>query len=249
MVQYKTEAIILRLAKYREADALVTLLTKERGKITAVAKSVYKPTSTLRGGVQPYSISEMMLDAGRSTLHTLIQSEYMEMLVPLRQRYEAMALGAYWAELLETFAQEEMADDDLYQLAKAGFLGLAVNGGMLMGRVLEIRLIAQQGLRPDFGICCRCGGAADPGKYAWLSPGEGGFLCQTCAAQAKGAIRVSPGTPGLWQGLENLSLDKLTRVSLTEWQLDELGIVLKHWIMSHAGRPMKTWPILPGNQY
>ena len=110
MVQYKTEAIVLRLRKYREADALVTLLTRERGKVACVAKGIYKPSSKLRGGVQPFSIDEMMLDEGRSSLHTLIQSDCMEMLLPLRQSFEGMTLAAYWAELLENFSQEEMAD-------------------------------------------------------------------------------------------------------------------------------------------
>ncbi|MCL1849646.1 MAG: DNA repair protein RecO [Clostridiales bacterium] len=244
MVQYKTEAVVLRLIKYRDSDALVTLLTRERGKISAVAKGVYKPASSLRGGVQPYSISEMMLDAGRSTLHTLIQSDCLEMLLPLRQRYEALALGAYWAELLDSFAQEELADEELFQLAKAGFLGLAVNASLLMGRVLEIRLIAQQGLRPDFGTCCRCGRPTGKDTSAWFSTGEGGFLCSLCANQARGVVRVSPAAPSLWQGLENLPLDKLGRATLTRSQLDELGDILRQWIVNHTGRPMKTWPLI-----
>jgi DNA repair protein RecO (recombination protein O) len=244
MVQYKTEAIVLRLRKYKEADALVTLLTRERGKITGIAKGIYKPTSKLRGGVQPFSINEMMLDAGRSTLHTLIQSDCVEMLLPMRQSYEAIALGAYWAELLENFGQEELADEELYQLAKVGFLGLAVNAGVLMSRVLEIRLIAQQGLRPDFSYCCRCGGVIGKEKVNWFSSGEGGFLCRACAENAGGATGVSPSAAGLWQGLENLSLDKLSRVTVTGSQMDELGRVLKQWILRHTGRPMKTWPMI-----
>jgi DNA repair protein RecO (recombination protein O) len=186
----------------------------------------------------------MLLDAGRSTLHTLIQSECKEMLLPLRQNYEAMAFGAYWAELLENFGQEELADDSLYQLAKAGFLGLAVNAGPLMGRVLEIRLIEQQGLKPDFAACCDCGRPLGKEKGCFFSAGGGGFLCGACAKASSGYIRVSPAVPGLWQGLENLALDKLGRLSLTDHQMEELGKVLKQWIVSQTGRPLKTWPMI-----
>jgi DNA repair protein RecO (recombination protein O) len=244
MVQYKTEAIVLRLRKYREADALATLLTRERGKVTAVAKGVYKPSSSLRGAVQPYSINEMMLDAGRSTLQTLIQSDCVEMLLPMRQNYEAMAYGAYWAELLENFGQEELADDGLYQLAKAGFIGLAVNAGRLMGMVLEVRLIGQQGLRPDFAYCCHCGKPLGKEKGCFFSGSEGGFLCGPCSKTVPGNVRVSPVVPGLWQGLENLTMDKLDRLSVTNQQMEELGNVLRQWIARHTGRPMKTWPLI-----
>ena len=244
MVQYKTEAIVLRLRKYREADALATLLTRERGKVTGVAKGVYKPSSTLRSGVQPYSINNMMLDAGRSTLHTLIQSESVEMLLPIRQNYEAMAFGAYWSELLENFSQEDLADDGLYQLAKAGFLGLALHAGPLMARALETRLIEQQGLKPDFVLCCHCGSPLGKEKAGWFSPGEGGFLCGSCSKEATGYIRISPAVPGLWQGLENLALDKLDRLSVTDKLLEELGKILRQWITYHTGWPMKTWPMI-----
>ncbi|MCL2120864.1 MAG: DNA repair protein RecO [Clostridiales bacterium] len=244
MVQYKTEAIVLRLRKYREADALVTLFTRERGRISAVARGIYKPVSKLRGGVQPFSVNEMMLDAGRSTLHTLIQSECTEILLPMRQSYEAMTLGSYWAELLENFGQEEMADEALYQLAKAGFLGLALDPGLLMCRTLEIRLIGQQGLRPDFALCCRCGGPIGKDKVSWFTPSEGGFLCGSCAKAGRGASSLSPAVPGLWEGLESIALDKLKRVRVTGVQLDELGNALRLWILWHTGRPMKTWPMM-----
>jgi len=244
MVKYKTEGIVLRLQKYREADALVTLLTKERGKVTGVAKGIYKPTSKLRGGVQPYSINDLMLDAGRSTLHTIVQSECLEILLPLRQSYEGMAYGAYWAELIENFGQEELVDDDLYHLAKVGFIGLALNAGALMGRILEVRLISQQGLRPDFGSCCRCGHLLAKEKVSFFSGSEGGFLCGDCAGKAPGYSKVGSAVPGLWQGLENIALDKLDRLKVTDRQLDELGGVLRQWIARHAGRPMKTWSMM-----
>jgi DNA repair protein RecO (recombination protein O) len=244
MVQYKTEAIVLRLREYREADSLVTLLTKEKGKVTAVAKGVYKPASSLRGGVQPYSINEMMLDAGRSELHTLLQSQCVEMLLPLRQSYDALTLGAYWAELLENFGQEGMAENELYYLAKAGFLGLAVNAGQMMSRALEVRLIQQQGISPDFEFCCRCGGPLVKDRVHFFSGSEGGFLCGPCAKESPALMPVGPAVIRLWRVLENLGLDKLSRLVATEKQLADLSQVLRQWIMRHTGRPMKTWPMI-----
>ena len=244
MVLYKTEAMVLRSRRYREADALLTLLTREKGKVSVVAKGAYKPASKLRGGVQPYSINEMQISEGRSTLHTLIQSDCVEMLLPIRQSYEAMALGAYWAELLEVFGQEGMADDGLYLLGKAGFLSVAVNPRHLTRLVLEIRLIGQQGLRPDFDRCCACGEPFDGAAVTRFSSAEGGFLCRACPSRAGGHMRVSPGTRGLWRGLEGVALDKMGRVRLDPRQGDDLSEVLRWWISRHTGKPMKTWELL-----
>ena len=244
MLQYKTEAIVLRLREYREADALVTLLTKERGKVSGVAKSVYKPSSKLRGGVQPYSVNDMMLSQGRGSLHTLIQSECVEMLLPIRHCFEAMALGAYWAELLESFGQEELPDDELYLLGKTGFMGIAVDPRPVMRLVLEMRLISQQGIRPDFSTCCKCGKGMNHDQLTCFAPADGGFLCGDCTTAADGSVKVSKAVAGLWQGLEKMSLDKLKRVELADYQARELGNVLYRWLLRHTDRPLKSRAIL-----
>ena len=58
---YKTETLVLRSVKYREADSLLTLLTKEKGKVKAIAKGVRKINSRLRGGVQLFTHNQMLL--------------------------------------------------------------------------------------------------------------------------------------------------------------------------------------------
>lgn len=242
MAQYKTEAIILRCRKYKEADGLVTLLTKERGKVSAVAKSIYKPGSKLRGGVQPFSINEIMLNEGRSSLHRLLQSQCLEMFLPLRQSYEAMAYAAYWAELLETFSLEGMADEELYLLAKAGFFCLCLRADSLLCRALEVRLLQQQGVSPDFEHCINCGSQELKGDRRFFSPAANGFLCSACANEAGQVVRVGAAAAGLWRGLESMALDKLGRIKAQESQLRELGVLTRQWILQQTGRPLKSWP-------
>jgi DNA repair protein RecO (recombination protein O) len=244
MVQYKTEALVLRLRKYREADSLVTLLTRSRGKVAAVAKGVYKPASKLRGGVQPYSVGDMMLDAGRSDLHILQQSECREVLLAQGQSFEALIYAAYWAELLESFAAEEMADEELFFLGRAGFLALAFKPERLMCRALEIRLMRQQGLNPDFLHCCLCGKAREREQRVLFSAASGGFLCRACAGGVRGILQVGSAAVSLWQALESLGLDKVERLKLLPSQGGELEQMLHQWVLQQAGRPLKSWPLI-----
>ncbi|MEA4893030.1 MAG: DNA repair protein RecO [Peptococcaceae bacterium] len=242
MPQYKTEAVVLHCRKYREADGLLTLLTSQRGKVSAVARGVYKPGSKLRSGVQPFSVDEMLLNQGRSTLHTLLQSQSAEMFLPLRQSYEAMTYAAYWAELLETFSVEEMADQELYLLAKAGFYSLCLRADSLTCRALEVRLFQQQGLSPDFDHCANCGSGDLKDGRRFFSAASGGFLCGNCAEKARQVIRVGLASAALWRGLESMALDKLGRIKAQESQLKELGVLTRQWILLQTGRPLKSWP-------
>ncbi len=241
MAQCKTEALVLRCRKYKEADGLLTLLTRERGKVGAVAKGIFKPNSKLRSGAQPFSENEILLNIGRSTLYSLTQSQCLEMYLPLRQSYEAMTYAAYWAELLETFSAEEMADEDLYLLGKAGFYSLCLRADSLVCRALEIRLLRQQGLSPDVERCGACG-KLEPGGWRFFSPAAGGFLCGDCAKEAGQVVRIAPASAALWRGLESMGLDKLGRIKAQDAQLAELGVLTRQWILLQTGRPLKAWP-------
>lgn len=68
------EAIVLRRLEYGEADRIVTLLTKEHGRISAIAKGVRKPKSKLAGGVEVFSINSISYIDGRHELKTLVSA-------------------------------------------------------------------------------------------------------------------------------------------------------------------------------
>lgn len=244
MVQYKTEALVLHSRKYKEADGLLTLLTRHRGKVSAVARGIYKPNSKLRGGVQPFSLNAMMLNAGRSTLHSLSQSDCLEMFLPLRSDLDAMAAASYWAELLENFAMEEQEDPELFRLALSGFYGLAACPEPLMIHALEIRLMKLLGFAPSFRVCAGCGRPLEPAVQYSFAAGAGGLVCSHCRCEGQPVIQIGPPVISLWQGLENISLDKVNRIRPQPEMLSRLGKVSQAWILYQLGRPLKSWQVL-----
>lgn len=66
-----TTAIVLKRTNYGEADRIVTLLTKDLGKIQVMAKSVRRERSKLAGGIEPFSISEVGVIKGKGEIDTL----------------------------------------------------------------------------------------------------------------------------------------------------------------------------------
>ena len=61
MAQYTTEALVLSLKNWGDADKMVTLLTKERGRIKAAAFGCRRPRSPLAGGMQMFHVLELQL--------------------------------------------------------------------------------------------------------------------------------------------------------------------------------------------
>ncbi|HEX3032864.1 MAG TPA: DNA repair protein RecO, partial [Bacillota bacterium] len=66
MAIYKVEAIVLRSRKLNDADNLITLFSREQGKIQVVAKGVRKPQSRKRSGVQPFTHGSFQLYQGKT---------------------------------------------------------------------------------------------------------------------------------------------------------------------------------------
>jgi len=243
MVQYKTEALVLRSRRYKEADGILTLLTRERGKINAVAKSIYKPISKLRGGVQPFSLNMMQLNSGRNSLHSVYQSECLDMFLPLRRSFDTLAQASYWAELLDCFTAEEQKDEDLFELAVSGFKCFAQNAGALTIHALTVRLMQQLGLAPSLSYCSNCGKAVTEDMNQYFLPSQGGVICQTCIKDFAPQAPIQPTVISLWKTLENIRMDKLDRIKIQPSIINSLDKVLKDWIVYQSGRPMKSWRV------
>lgn len=76
--QLETAGIILRRIDYGEADRIITFLTKDFGKIRAIAKGVRKQKSKLAGGIELFSVSELYLIKGKGDIDTLVSTRLLK---------------------------------------------------------------------------------------------------------------------------------------------------------------------------
>ncbi|MDZ7785576.1 MAG: DNA repair protein RecO [Candidatus Saccharibacteria bacterium] len=74
MSHLTTRAIVLRRTNYQEADRILTVLTKDQGKLSVMAKGVRKSKSKLAGGIELFAVNDLTLLTGRSDLRTLTSS-------------------------------------------------------------------------------------------------------------------------------------------------------------------------------
>lgn len=73
----RTKAIVLRRTNYGEADRILQLLTPE-GKMSVLAKGVRKERSKLAGGVEMFSVSEVVIHQGKGDLGILTGAKMLE---------------------------------------------------------------------------------------------------------------------------------------------------------------------------
>lgn len=70
----RTRAIVLRRTNYGESDRILNLITPE-GKVAVLARGVRKSKSRLAGGIELFSVADVVIHQGRSTLSTLTSAK------------------------------------------------------------------------------------------------------------------------------------------------------------------------------
>lgn len=181
-----TKALVLREVQYKDADKLLTVLTETEGKLTVKARGALRKNCKYSAAAQMLAYSEMTLfqHAGKWSLN---EAETLEQFLPLRSDLARLALGTYFAALLETVSNEGVADPELLKLGLNGIYALTLDRWSQehVKAVFELRLLCLSGFRPQLESCPACF-RTEP-EDAMFSLNGGTIHCRGCA----------PGTPGV----------------------------------------------------
>lgn len=182
MPQYNVTGIVLRRTLYGETDNIVTLYTRERGQIHAVAKGARKAGSRLAGASEVLACARYAVASGKS-LDVITQAEVKNSFPALRKDLARLACAQYMAEVLHHFVVDEDPHPDLFSLLRASLLLMerTVDAETAV-RWFELRLLDLAGYGPDFTSCGVCDAPIpgdDPSTSATfaLSVESGQALC------------------------------------------------------------------------
>ena len=106
----RDEGVILRSYKLGEADRIIVAMTKEHGKVRAVAKGVRKTGSKFGSRLEPMTYVSLILWRGRSDLDIVNQVEVIERYWAVREDLERLTAGFSMLEVVDQVTQEGSAD-------------------------------------------------------------------------------------------------------------------------------------------
>ena len=176
----RVHAIVLRHANWGEADRLVTLYTREQGKMRAIAKGARKVTSRKAGHLEPFTQVKLQLARGRD-LFIVTQADTLDAYQPLRENLVLTGYASYLVELLDRFVYEEgSANPTLFRLLADSLKRLADGEDTWLAvRYYEMRLLDFLGFRPQLLKCANCGREIKP-EDQFFSFSLGGVVCLRC---------------------------------------------------------------------
>jgi DNA repair protein RecO (recombination protein O) len=183
-----SDALILRSFKLGETSKVVVLLTRERGKVRAVAKGVRGARPRYQSALEPLSEVRVSLYGRQGAeLHRLGECELIHSayLAGSRDLETTLSLS-YFAELLDAFSPEGAAEDAVYRLAIA-VIHAAEEGQSprVLARYIEAWLLKLHGLYPPLDRCSSCGSGLPAGERRYHAPSHG-FVCALCGRAPTG---------------------------------------------------------------
>lgn len=174
-----TNGIVLRETVTKESDKILTLLTRDLGRVSVIARGARRKNSKFAACAQSLAYGEWTLYR-RGEWYYANDAETLELFTGLRQDLEAMALGFYMAELTEAVTTEDTASDDILRHLLNGLYALSAlhKPPRLVKAAFELRLLALAGYEPLADGCAYCG-LPDP-EEPMLDVVQGVLHCRRC---------------------------------------------------------------------
>lgn len=149
---YSAEGIILASDKYREKDRMLTIFTREFGKIRAISRGSRKMDSKLAPHLEPLSWVNLMLVNGKA-IATLTGSSQIKNFSRLKSKGTYILLALHLAELVDKATLENLPDEKIFNLLLDLLMYLDRPKPKLaiaeIIMIFKVKLLEFLGLRPE----------------------------------------------------------------------------------------------------
>ncbi len=227
---YRSEAIVLRRIDFGEADRLLTLYSRDYGKIKALAKGARKPQTRKTGHVELFMRTAFMFAHGKS-IDIITQAELVEAYPALREDLVRTTYAAYSAELLDSLTAEADRDERKYSLLASALGWIADSDNLrLAARYYELRLLTLAGYQPQLFHCVSCTEQIIE-RDQFFSAELGGILCPDCRDQDRRAQPITAAAVKLLRYLQTRDWDTVQVLRLRGKLHQELEAIMHYYLL------------------
>lgn len=233
------QGLVLRVTDYNDRDALLTVLTRNHGKLTVKARGLRRKNSPLTAPCQLLAFGEFTLFEYRG-MYTISEAASIELFQNLRRDLVKLSLGTYFAQVAEVISQEDLPNPELqslvlnclYALSKLNIPEDQVKG------VFELRAACLAGYTPDLYGCHACG-EQTPDRFD-ISAGR--LECAGCRSADSDGLRL-PVAPAVLDAMRYIVLcepKKLFAFRTGADNLEQLAQLTESYLTTQLERGFST---------
>ncbi len=235
----KAEAIVLKSISLRESSRIVTLYSRDYGKMKIVAKGVLLPGSRFSGSLENFSrVKIVFYKKENIDLYTLSQVDLIDPFYRICKDLNKFAAASSGMELLDKSVSWEESMPGVFDLS-LDFLSQveSAQNGSLQTTLLAyvLKLVTLLGYKPKLEKCVACDGEVR-GELVFFSPERGGLICASCWSGSSFYIRFSEGAIQRANKLRRMSLKSAGKVKMPEKEAEEILSGILDFLDFHTGR-------------
>jgi DNA repair protein RecO (recombination protein O) len=194
---FKTEAVVLRSIRFAEADRILHLYSRNRGRLGAIAKGARKPRSRFGGRLEPFFRLNLVLYEGRGELATVTSASTIEGYSRLRSSSAGIGAAARACDAVLRLLDAADPNPAAYNLLCRYLEMLDTEPAeepLATAIAFRLKLALAAGFAPELASCARCGEAD---HLTGFSGAAGGVVCASCE---RGSFGLSPDAHGFMVG-------------------------------------------------
>lgn len=237
MEQIKTDGVVLKRTFVGEKDAIIKILTREAGLVSASVKGIKNLKSKLSAGAGIFRYSDFVLSRQKDR-YIVTQSVQKEGFFGLSSNIERLSYAAYFAEITMAFTPSaEDANAILPLLLNTLYLlSNSEKDANLIKCVFELKLLSLLGYAPTLDACASCG---ETEALQFFSPTAGGILCASCIGSQQACI-LSEDTLSAMRFVQNADDKKAFSFALPPDCIDEFTRCTEKMLETIFSRPFAS---------
>lgn len=190
-----TDALLLRAVDYGEADRIVTLLTRELGKVAVIARGARRSRRRFGAALEPYAVIRAEVGLGRGEVGRLAQAQIARAFPGILRDLKKIEYAGQALELVRDATPVREPDERVLEAAVQMLeaLDAADEAREEMLIAFHMRLLALVGFAADVDNCGHCGRRAPEGQAGTFDPALGALSCRSCGGgpmRLGGALRA-----------------------------------------------------------
>lgn len=239
----KTEAVVLRRQDLKERDKLLTLYTREYGKLRVRAVGAKKIDSKLGGHLEPFMRTEVCLVPSK-TVDIVAGAQVVEAYRQLRTSVSGMHAAQYLIEVLDSLTPEGQTEKPVYDLTRQtlDLLNQQTPVNFFTVQSVALKLLGHMGFEPELDVCVQCGkvlGKLDE-QTSVFQPESGGIVHKMCAADHLVNQPVQLETIKALRFALRAPIEQLSSLRLSQSIWQQVNNCIDQLLDIHGKRPLQS---------
>jgi DNA repair protein RecO (recombination protein O) len=227
----KVKGLVIREVNTGEADKIITIFTRQKGRVTASARGARRPRSNYAAGTQLLGYNDYVLFSGKE-MYSVNSSEVIEPFYEIRNDLIKLTYAAHFIDIITDALPENQPAPKALQLMlnTLHMLAKTDKDPALLARIFEMRFLALSGYAPSVQGCMICGRDSD--EHYSFSYKNCGLLCsrENCSSKDGLSQELSPGALRALRHIIYSKPEELFGFALSPQVLEEMGKINRRYL-------------------